>query len=400
MLKIALIKEGKTPPDERVVLNPEQALQLHSLENVDFKIQSSDVRRFKDQEYINLGISVEENVHDADVLLGVKEVPISSLIADKTYFFFSHTIKEQPYNRDLLRAVLEKNIRLIDWETLTDEKGIRYIGFGRYAGIVGAYNGFRAWGLKEGSYSLKQAFECADLLEVKEELKKVKLPAIKIALTGGGRVAKGAIEILQELGIKKVPVSDFLNVEYSEPVYAQLFVDDYNRRTDGQNLGRPDFYKNFSEYDSNFYRFAQVTDFFIAGHFYAEGSPFLFTRDDAKKADFNISLVADISCDIDGPVASTIRPSTISDPIYGYNPQTETEDDFRKEGVITVMAVDNLPCELPKDASTDFGREFIKYILPQLLNGDKNGVLERATIAQNGSLTSRYAYLTDYVKGM
>ena len=400
MLKIALIKEGKTPPDERVVLNPEQALQLHSLENVDFKIQSSDVRRFKDQEYLDLGISVEENVHDADVLLGVKEVPISSLIADKTYFFFSHTIKEQPYNRDLLRAVLEKNIRLIDWETLTSEKGIRYIGFGRYAGIVGAYNGFRAWGLKEGSYSLKQAFECADLLEVKEELKKVKLPAIKIALTGGGRVAKGAIEILQELGIKKVPASDFLNVEYSEPVYAQLFVDDYNRRTDGQNLGRPDFYKNFSEYESNFYRFAQVTDFFIAGHFYAEGSPFLFTRDDAKKADFNISLVADISCDIDGPVASTIRPSTISDPIYGYNPQTEAEDDFRKEGVITVMAVDNLPCELPKDASTDFGREFIKHILPQLLNGDENGVLERATIAQNGALTSRYAYLTDYVKGM
>lgn len=397
-MKIGVIREGKTPPDKRVPLTPKQCAEvIKNFPGVELKVQESPIRKFKDEEYRNQGVDVVEEVSDCDVLIGVKEVPIDMLIPNKTYFFFSHTIKEQPYNRKLLKSILEKNIQLVDWECLTVPSGKRLIGFGRYAGIVGAYNGVLAIGKRYGLFDIKAANQCEDRDELERELDKVKLPNIKIALTGRGRVANGAMEILDYLKIRKVSPEEYLTESFDEPVYTQLGVEHYNKRKDGEVKERSDFYENFTEYDSDFMKYAKVTDFFIAGHFFAEGSPFLFTREDAKKEGFNIKVVADISCDIDGPVASTIRPSTIADPIYGYNPQTEAEDDFDKEDVITVMAVDNLPCELPKNASEDFGTEFIKHILPALLNGDKDTIVSRATIAAEGSLTKGYAYLTDYV---
>lgn len=400
IMKIGVIREGKVPPDQRVPLTPDQCLEaINQFESIDLNVQNSPIRKFKDEAYSSKGINMAEDMTDREVLIGVKEVPIDMLIPNKTYFFFSHTIKEQPYNRNLLRAILDKNIKLVDWECLTEASGRRLIGFGRYAGIVGAYNGVLAFGKRFDLFDLKPANECEDRDEMEQELAKVKLPNIKIALTGRGRVANGAMEILDYLKIRKVSVDEYLTASFDEPVYVQLGVEHYNKRKDGAERTAKDFYVNFTEYDSDFMRFAEVTDFFIAGHFFAEGSPFLFTREDAKKENFNIKVVADVSCDIDGPVASTIRPSTIADPIYGYNPISEKEDDINNEGVITVMAVDNLPCELPKNASEDFGSEFLKHILPALLNGDKDEIIKRATITENGKLTDAYMYLDNYVKG-
>ena len=399
-MKIGIIREGKTPPDKRVPLTPEQVKEASKrFSNLSMAVERSDIRAFEDEEYEKLGVELTTDLSDCDVLMGVKEVPIDSLIPNKTYFFFSHTIKEQPYNRNLLRAVLEKNIRLIDWETLTNVKRRRIIGFGRYAGIVGAYNGFRAWGIRNRSFDLKPAHECSNRAEMEQEYTKVKLPAIKIALTGRGRVAKGAMEVLDDLKIKKVTPEEYLSQKFDYPVYAQLGVEHYNKRADNKPSSQLDFFKNFTAYESDFMKFARVTDFFIAGHFYAEGSPYLFTRKDAKSEGFNVSVVADISCDIDGPIASTIRPSTIDNPVYGYNPWTEQECDPTDEKAITVMAVDNLPCELPKDASEDFGEEIIGQVLPQFFNGDQDEVLERATLTKDGKLTAKYSYLQSYVDG-
>ncbi|MDR9487221.1 NAD(P)-dependent oxidoreductase [Salibacter sp.] len=400
-VKIGVIKEGKVPPDKRVPLTPNQCKSIIDTygDEVDLTVQKSDVRKFTDFDYERQGLDVVDQMHDRDVLLGVKEVPLEMLIPQKTYFFFSHTIKEQPYNRDLLKTILERKITLIDWECLTDVNGKRLIGFGRYAGVVGAYNGFRTYGLRYGLYSLKPAHECADRAEMEQELEKIQLPNIKIVLTGRGRVAHGAMEVIDKIGIRKVDPTDYLNRDFSEPVYAQVGVEHYNRRKDGGERSRKDFFKNYRDYESDFMRFARSTDFFIAGHFYAEGSPYLFTREDAKDKDFRIRVVADISCDIDGPVASTIRPSTIVDPIYGYNIETEEEDDYRASNAIAVMAVDNLPCELPLDASQDFGEELMKHILPLIIRGDKDDILERATIAKDGDLTEKYRYLQDYVDG-
>ena len=399
-MKIGIIREGKVPPDMRVPLTPKQCVEVKTkFPEIELTVQKSGVRIFKDSSYTDLGISIADEVAEADVLIGVKEVPLDMLKPNKTYFFFSHTTKEQPYNRNLLQTILNKNIRMIDYEGLTNQNGVRLIGFGYYAGIVGAYNGIMAWGKRHGTFDLSPALEFNTLADMASELKKAKLPNIKIALTGSGRVAKGVLDVMEMMNVKKVTAQELLTSEFTEPAFAQLLVTDYNKRKDGLVKPKIDFYQNQEEYDSDFFKFAKVTDLYIAGHFYAENSPFIFTRDEAKLPDFKIQVVADISCDIDGPVASTLRPSTIESPLYGYDAKAETETEFNNLNGITVMAVDNLPCELPSVASEGFGNELINNILPQFFNDDEGDVLKNATIAENGELTKKYAFLQDYVDG-
>jgi alanine dehydrogenase len=399
-MKFGIIKERKNPPDRRVVFSPEKLKEFQKqFSDSEIKVESSDIRVFSDKSYEKIGLEVTNDVSDCDVLFGVKEVPIDALINNKKYFFFSHTIKKQPYNRKLLVAILDKNIELFDHETIIKENGARLIGFGRYAGIVGAYNGFRAIGLKNETFNLPKAETLDSQKELISALHKINLPNIKILLTGNGKVAYGAKEILDGMNLKEVSVEEYLNRNFDEPVYCLVDVLDYNKRKDGQVLNNRDLYSNPENYISDFMRFAKVTDFFIAGHFYGNGAPYLFTREDAKSKDFNIKFVADISCDVDGPVASTLRASTIADPIYGYNPQLESEVSYKDENAIVVMAVDNLPCELPKDASEGFGEMFLKNVIPAFFNNDKEGVLQRAKMTENGKLTERFSYLQDYLDG-
>jgi len=400
-IKFALIKERKTPPDRRVVFSPNKCQKvIEDFPDAQIKVESSNVRFFKDEAYKDAGIEVTNDVSDCDVMLGVKEVPISALIPNKKYFFFSHTIKHQPYNRGLLQAILQKKIELYDHETIIKENGKRLIGFGRYAGLVGAYNTFRVLGLRNKLFDLPKVETLHDFSEMKLELDKITLPAIKIVLTGKGKVAKGAKEILNHLKIKEVKVKNYLSRTYKKPVFCMIDIKDYNKRIDGEKFDKQDFYENPNNYKSNFMRFAKVSDIFIAGHFYGENAPYLFTREDAKLFDFKINLVGDISCDIDGPVASTLRASTIADPFYGYDPQTEREVNYSTTGAITVMAVDNLPCELPKDASEGFGKMFSNQVIPAFFNNDEDGILERARITTHkGKLTERFSYLQDYVDG-
>ncbi len=399
-VKFGIIKERKTPPDHRVVLSPAACQKvLSNHENAEISVETSPIRTFKDSEYEKAGIKVSRRMSDCDVLLGVKEVPIKNLIPNKKYFFFSHTIKKQPYNRKLLQAILKKNIELYDHEVITDPKGRRLVAFGRYAGIVGAYNGIRTYGMKYNLFKLPKAQTLTDQQALIKELKKTKLPNIKILLTGKGRVGNGAKEMLDGMGLKQVNVNEYLEQDFKKPVYCQIDVSSYNTRIDGTRGNMQDFFENPQKYRSTFFRFAKVTDLYVAGHFYGDGAPYLFTREDAKHPDFKIGVVADISCDIDGPVASTIRASTIAKPIYGYNPKTEKEANYKNKSSIAVMAVDNLPAELPRDASEGFGETFVKSVIPAFFNGDADGILERARMTKNGKLTKHYKYLQDYVDG-
>ncbi|NKI27307.1 alanine dehydrogenase [Arenibacter sp. 6A1] len=399
-MKFGIIRERKNPPDRRVVLRPEACKQLlDTFASAQVIVEPSPIRVYKDAEYVEKGVRVASEMDSCDVLIGVKEVPIADLIPNKQYFFFSHTIKKQSYNRELLKAVLAKNIELYDHEVITDIKGQRLVAFGRYAGIVGAYNGFRAYGLKFNLFQLPKAETLKDQHALINELNTIEVPNIKIVLTGNGRVANGAKEMLDAMDIREVSVAEYLGEHFDYPVYCQIDPMDYNKRKDKKDGNMVHFINQPEAYETDFLRFAKVTDFYIAGHFYGDGAPYLFTRDDAKAADFNIKVVADVSCDIDGPVATTIRPSTIADPIYGYDPLSESETDFMDPKAIAVMAVDNLPCELPRDASTGFGEAFLKHVIPAFFDGDKNGVLQRARMTKNGKLTSRFAYLQDYVDG-
>ena len=398
-MKIGIIKEGKVPVDKRVPLTPPQAKELmDKYPDVNIVIETSNIRCFSDQEYKENGIEVVADINDCDVLMGVKEVPLKNLIPNKTYFFFSHTIKEQPYNRELLKSIIKKNITLIDYEVLTNSQGVRVVAFGRYAGIVGAYNGIWAYGKRYNLFNLRRAHECFDLEDLKNEFDKVKLPAIKIALTGGGRVSRGAMEVLDGMGIRKVTPADYLNRFFNEPVYVQLNTRDYNKRKEGENYSRDEFYEHPERYESDFARYTNVTDLLIAGAFWNPSAPELFKREDILKDDFKIKVIADITCDIEGSIPSTKKPSTIDEPLYDFNPSdNKIEPPLKEEGNITVMAVDNLPCELPRDASEDFGKELVNNVLPYLIKEDSEEVIKRATIVKDGKLTQQFAYLKDYV---
>ena len=400
-MKIGIIKEGKTPPDRRVPLSPKHCeILLQRYPNLQIAVQPSDIRAFKDSEYQAFNIPLQDDLSDCDLLLGVKEVPINMLLPHKRYMFFSHTYKKQEYNRDLLRAILAKNVSLIDYEMLKDPGGKRLLGFGRYAGIVGCYNGFRAYGKLSGQYDLKPAHLCHDRLELESELVKVVLPKnFRIAISGAGRVAGGAMEILSALKITQVYPDEFIREDFNqEAVYTQLNVQDYFRRCDGKDFKRKDFYQDSEGYESNFLTYAAHADMYVACHYWSEESPFIFDREMARDPNFNIKLVADISCDIDGPVASTIRPSTIADPFYAYNPISEKEVALGTEGSIAVSAVDNLPGELPRDASEDFGNELLKNVIPHFFNEDELQILDKATeTTLAGNLNSHYSYLEDYI---
>ena len=395
-MKIGIIKEGKKPIDRRVALSPEQCVQLRrDFPQLNLVVQPSPIRCFSDQDYLDKGVALQEDLSDCDLIIGIKEVPLNFLIPEKKFLFFSHTIKKQPYNKNLLKEIINKKIDLIDYEVLKNVNGDRIIGFGRYAGIVGAYNGFLTYGLKMKKYNLKPAYLCSDQKEMESELQKLKINNLKIILTGNGRVSKGAEEVLNKLNIKKVSKEEFLNKDFISAVYTSLTVVDYYESLDSKISSKVDIYKNPGRYKSCFLKYLKNSDMLITGHFYDSKAPFLFKKKDIVKIK-KLKVVADISCDIDGPIACTIRPSKITSPIYGYNPMTFKEDDFLNEEVIAVMAVDNLPCELPKDASVYFGKELIKKVIPNFLKDD-DGIIKKATITKSGNLTENFKYLEDYI---
>ena len=394
-MKIGIIREGKVPIDKRVALIPAHAAALKSSYNCEVVVQPSAIRAITDEEYVNHGIALQEDVSDCDVLFGVKEVPIQDLIPNKTYFFFSHTYKQQPYNAKLLRACVDRKIRLIDYELLK-KNGNRVVAFGRFAGLVGAYNGLRGWGEKYGQYALKPAHECRDMQDMFDQLKGIDWPAdLRILLTGKGRVASGAVETLVASGIPQISPEEIAG--YEGCFWSQLDVEHYYKTNDGRPFDRKELFADPSGYESDFMRYVPFAKLYIAGHYYDSRAPFVFTREDAKLPDFAITYVADISCDIDGPVASTLRASTIADPFYGYLASEEKEVRHDDPEAIGVMAVDNLPCELPRDASLSFGNDLMTHVIQALFDGDKDDILYRATECENGVLTKYFEYLQTYI---
>lgn len=396
-IKLALLRETKEPPERRVPFTPEQCATLVGSGLYEVAVQSDPHRCFPDQEYAARGIPVVDQVEDYDYLFGIKEVKPQAILPGKHYFIFSHTIKKQPHNRLMLQTMIHKGCTLTDYECLRDISGQRILGFGFHAGLVGAYNGIRAYGQRYGLFDLKPAYQCVDYNEMRQQLARVKLPPVKIIVTGEGRVAHGVVELLEELNIKKVGEAAFLTREFFEPVFCKINYDTYYMHRGGRAFDKNHFRSHPSEYTSDFMRFARVSDILITGHYWDNRSPVLLTREEMQDPSFKVKIIADITCDIRGSLPSTIRASTIEQPFYGYNPFTDSETEPFHELSITVMAVDNLPCELPRDASQYFGNELSVKVLPLLLGEDPFHVLEKATIVRQGVLTPSYAYLKDYV---
>ncbi len=397
-MKIGIIKEGKVPVDHRVPFTPEQVKTLIAqYPEHNFVVQSSDVRAFKDSEYTDLDIEVVDSVDDCDTIFGVKEVPVSTLLNDKTYFFFSHTAKMQPYNKGLLQAVIDKNITLADYEYLAID-GKRVVAFGRWAGIVGAYNGLRTYGLKYDKFDLKPANQCFDLNEMFGEFANINLGNTRFVVTGGGRVTKGAEEVLVEAGVKKVSYEDYMIKEFDYPVYVQPSSEASNKRIDGSQFDLQDFYNNAELYESNFEQFLSNSDVLIAGAYWNPKAPVRFTEEQLASDNFKIRVIADITCDIKGSIPTTLRPTTVADPVYDIDRLTCSELPAYSDGdTLSVMAVDNLPCELPRDASEDFGTQLLNNVVPHFLGNDAKGVFSGASITNGKGLSDKYSYLSDWI---
>lgn len=395
MLKIGLIKEGKVPADNRVALTPQQCVWVQENLNIGIAVQHSEARCYQDKEYINAGIEVKEDLSDCNVLFGIKEVPVAMLIPEKTYFFFSHTKKMQVYNQNLLRSIIHNKITLIDYECLEHEDGTRIIGFGFFAGVVGAHNGMMAYGNRTGNFSLSRVYKQKNFQQLIHTYFGLKLPIVKIAVTGSGRVAHGILEIMNLMEIHEAEPDEYINKKFAYPVYVHLKgVDLYKHKITGK-YSRSEFHQRPENFDCLFSKYISETDILMNGVYWEKKVPRLFEMDDMKQGNFNINTIADISDDHNGSVPCNIGDATIENPVYGVNKITGLATEPYTDGSVDVMAVGNLPNELPRDASRYFGEQLIKYILEDLIKGGSK-VMSDATIVKDGLLTVNYNYLKEY----
>jgi alanine dehydrogenase/PNT-like protein len=399
MIKIGLIKEGKLPADNRVALTPAQCKWIQKdFQDVQIIVQSSSTRCFSDREFSIAGAEVKNNVNDCDIFLGIKEVPIEQLVAEKTYLFFSHTKKEQPRNQKLLRAILDKQITLIDYECLEHEDGQRIIGFGFFAGVVGAHNGMMEYGNRTATFKLDRVYKQRSFRELIHTYFGLRLPNIKIVVTGSGRVAHGVVEIMNLMGVVEVEPDEFLEKKFSYPVYTQIKgADLYERKTD-RSYSREDFHNHPENYQCKFLPYASVADILMNGVYWEKNIPRLFEKADVQNEDFKIQTIADISDDAEGSVPINLGDQSMDDAVYGVDRNTLKKTAPYLPGSIDIMAVGNLPNELPRDASRYFGEQLIKYVLPDLLTGG-SPILDKATIVKDGRLTDYFSYLKNYAEG-
>ena len=399
-MKIALIREGKTPSDFRVPLTPEQCHLLNEkFQGVEMVVQPSDIRCFTDKEYEEQGIKVVRDVDDCDILLGVKEVPIEQLVPGKTYLFFSHTIKKQAYNRGLLQHIVKKKIRMIDYECLTDKHGIRVIAFGKWAGVVGAHNSLFTWGKKTGKLPMNRVSRYMDFAALSQYYSQISIPPVRIIITGDGRVAEGAVEVMDMLNIKRASPEDYLdNTNHQDAVYTQLSPKDIYTHESGKPFDLKEFFSKPQQFICDFKKWYSITDVMINAIYWDPRAPRYFTLEEMCLPEFRIKVIGDISCDINGSVPATLRATTIADPVMGYDPRTRKETVPFQPNSIDIMAIDNLPNELPRDASESFGNVMADRVIPELLK-PRSEMIERATIAKDGDLTGRFEYLRGFLEG-
>ena len=396
MIRIGLLREGKVPADNRVALTPAQCKWIHKAsDQVRVIAQSSPDRCYSDKEYASAGVEIRQDLQDCDILLGIKEVPEKELIPEKTYLFFSHTKKKQPYNQALFHSILDRKITLIDYECLEHDDGQRILGFGFFAGVVGAHNGIMAYGRRTGLYKLDRVYQEKSFQELIHTYFGLKLPEIKVAVTGSGRVAHGVLEVMNLLGVIEVEPDEFLERRFSYPVFTQLKGPGLYAHHQKNTYHRDDFHQHPGNYRCKFHPFTQVADILMNGIYWNKEMPRLFEWEDLAREDFRIRTIADITDDKEGSIPCNLGDTSIEDPVYGVDCLSRKRTAPYLPGSIDVMAVGNLPNELPRDASRYFGEQLIKYVLEDLVRGG-SPIIERATMVKDGQLTAPFSYLREY----
>ncbi|MDK2910212.1 MAG: hypothetical protein PWR20_1779 [Bacteroidales bacterium] len=436
-VRIGIRHEDKYKAERRTPLIPRHVEGFIKNEGLEVLVEHSSKRVFADEEYLNTGASIVSNLSDAEVIFGVKEIPIEKLESGKAYVFFSHVIKGQPYNMPMLRRLMELGCTLIDYERITDGLGKRLIFFGRFAGLAGAINTLWTLGLRLKYYGyetpflqLKQARYYRDLEEARDAISRVgfqlateglpeELCPFTIGITGYGNVSGGVQEILSLLPIQEIAPKDLLTLKESgrfrnNLLYRVVFREEHisEPNDQAQTFELEDYYRNPQNYHGIFEQYLPHLSVLINGMYWDARYPKIITRDYMLKNHFNgarpkLIVVGDITCDPNGSVEATLQGTEPDEPIYVYNPEKH-EITFGYEGEgLQVMAVDILPSELPRDSSIAFStmvRPFVRAIAHANYNAenpDEAGLpapIRKALILFRGQLTPEYSYLTQYLK--
>ena len=406
---LSIIREARADENRTPLIPSQISNLLDKFSNLKIIIQPSKNRCFKDEDYLKAGAEITDDLSNADIIFGVKEVEISKIIENKTYLFFSHTSKVRQYinkatqdkaiiyKKELLREVIKKNVTLIDYENIRSISGeaYRYLGFGRFAGIVGCYNTLNLYLKLQNKRLLPRAFEINSYEKIKELISNQTFNRLKILQTGRGNVAKGSMEVLKLANIKQISIKDYLNKKYDEAVFCNISTREYIERIDGKNFSYQDLYLNPHGYRSKIKSFLVDTDVLICGHYWDLRFPKFFSSNQINEFK-NLIIVGDITCDINGAIPTTIRSTSIAKPYYSIDINSMKEINLGNKG-IAVMAVDNLPSELPRDSSEEFGDNLISEVLPYLIDKD-DGRINRATTASNGKFCSPFNYLKEFIK--
>lgn len=431
---IGIRREDKNEWERRVPLIPSDLGELKKEYSIEAVIQPSSIRYYKDEEFKEAGVDVNEDLSKADVIFAVKEVPMHMFRKDKTYVFFSHTIKGQAYNMPMLRKMMETGCNLIDYERIVDEKNKRLIFFGRFAGNAGIIESLHIYGqkLKMQGYvtpleKIKQPFQYSSLEEAKNELKKIgeeikekglppKLTPIVIGIAGYGNVSKGVHEILDIFPHKVLPADmltklhDSLTLDTSN-IYVVVFKEeDMFRKIEG-GFDLNEYYTYPERYVSQFSVYIPFLTILINCIYWSEKYPQLVTKkylqtDYFESSRKKLQVIGDISCDIDGAVEICYKITKPDAPAYTYDyVQNEFSEGIQPNG-ITVMAVDNLPCEFPGESSAEFSRVlkgFVKDITAADFKADYDilnlpDALKKALVLHKGKLTEPYKYMEKYLE--
>ena len=403
---LGIIRESRKD-ETRTPLAPKHIKELKKkFPGIKINIQSSKKRCFNDEEYSKTGATINEDLNFSDLILGVKEVDTNILLNRKKYLFFSHTSKIQPDNsaaaqgtpgmdkKDLLKKILEKKITLIDYDNIRNSAGARYLGFGRFSGIVGCYNSLALYENFLNNLKLPRAFEINNYTLLKNTLTNQKFSKIKILITGDGRVSKGVLELLQFTNINQVSKDVFIKKKFDEPVFCNLKTSDYVTENPVNEFDLQHFIKNPKKYVSIAEKYLVQTDLLISAHYWDPESPKIFELKNLYK--FNkLQVIGDITCDINGSIPTTLKSTSIEEP-YFYLDRNKHNEIKASSNSLAIMAVDNLPSELSRDSSEEFGDGIVSKILPYIINHD-DGRIHNATIIKNGNFLPKYSYLKKYI---
>ncbi len=432
---IGIRREDKNEWERRVPLIPGDLGSLQRDQGMQFLVQPSPIRVFPDQEYQEAGAILQEDLSDAGIVLAVKEVPPDFLEEKKTYLFFSHTIKGQAYNMPLLQRVLDLKATLIDYERITDEQNRRLIFFSVHAGYAGTIETLRAWGLRmrhEGVATpladIKPAYEYQDLADAMAHVKEIGdridvgglgdygKPLI-IGIAGYGNVSRGSQELLECLPVTEIQTGDLEQAAGAGladigPLAKVVFHEEdmVEPRASEAQFVLQDYYQHPDNYRGVFSRHLPHLDVLLNTIYWEGRYPRLVTRKWAKSAyaadkQPRLRVIGDISCDIAGGIELTVTATMPDEPCYVVDPESmQITPGVDGRGPV-IMAVDNLPCELPREASVSFSRA-LRDMMPDLAQADFSSgfetlilpaYLKKAVIAHRGELTPTYRYLRGFL---